>query len=630
MSHPRLALLALSAGTCALLVGATAEPLSPPAATATVRVPAQPPSPPPPAAPPLLLLPRAEASPRRVPDVTEPEVPDLRAEGKQHVLERTADGIVLTSAQRGVLGFMKNPAPSAPIRWAGFVDDDAILIATTNTLHRAATPEDAIAGKFEALDKLDPAATLLASANQLVVAAVPGPDGAYYESRDGGRHFTPAKRPAKQALVGLTVRSDGVIVAAIEKEQVEDERGHQEGVGAQIVTAKRPGAWTVGPLADVPYYGSVLTHHGDSIMVESPRKKQPDEYNTLGLDAKGRWTPAVSPGSWLSSRLTDNLVRIGASSERPGFPKPSKGGGSGGRRKIGCAGLGLSSGHVCHGASCLGHRAMLGPQPIARAFHDGVCRKKHVAPHTRTVQDFDEDACVSVAKTVTTDECNKSAPAQRTSTLLLRDGDERRVARLPSTCATGEVTGSGRASFVYCSAEHQGRPSILHVSPLGAFTEVASGIAGDLDVLGAESASDGTTVIFAKKAAWLCGAPGACVSVPHEHFLAARPLPFGRALVARSAGEHALQLELFGEPGAQPLRIVVSDNVIELETTAEGNVRLWTSRTMGWLASPAWMADLKGEPPVDAFLVRADGQLIPDLAAKEALLREVAAARAAR
>ena len=558
-----------------------------------------------------------------MPEVTEPEVPDLRAEGKQHVLERTVDGIVLTSAERGVLGFMKKPAPSAPIRWAGFVDDDAILIATTNTLHRAATPEDGIAGKFEALDKLDPAATLLASANKLVVAAVPDPDGAYYESRDGGRHFIPAKRPTKQALVDLTVRSDGVTVAALEEEQVAGKRGRKH-VGAQIVTAKRPGAWTAGPLA------AVLTHHGDSIVVESPRKKQPDESDTLGLDAKGRWTPAVSPGSWLSSRLTDNLVRIGTPSERPGFPKPSKGGGSGGRRKIGCAVLGLSSGLDCHGASCLGHRAMLGPQPIARAFHDGVCGKKHVAPRTRTVQAFDEDACAYVAKTVTTYECTQSEPARRTSTLLLRDGDERRVARLPSTCAAGEVTGSGRASFVYCSAEHQGRPSILHVSPLGAFTEVASGIAGDLDVLGAESASDGTTVIFAEKAAWLCGAPGACVSVPHENFLAARPLPFGRALVARSAGEHALQLELFGEPGAQPLRIAVSDNVLELETTAEGNVRLWTSRTWAKLASPASMASSKEEPPVDAFLVRADGKLIPDAAAKEALLRKVAAARAAR
>jgi|GEM_PF-4857989 len=621
MAPPRLALLALSAGTCALLICASAEPLSPPA-TATGRVPAQPPFPPPPAAPPLLLLPRAEASPRRVPEFTEPEVPDLRAEGKQHVLERTADGIVLTSAKRGVLGFMKNPAPSAPIRWAGFVGNDAILIATTNTLHRAATPEDAIAGKFEALDKLDPAATLLASANQLVVAAVPDPDGAYYESRDGGRHFTTAKRPAKEALVDLTVRSDGVIVAAIEKKQVTDERG-QKRVRAQIVTAKRPGAWTAGPLADA-FFGSMLTHHGDSIVVESPREEQPDEYDTLGLDAKGRWTPTDSPGSWLSSRWTDSLVRIDAPSERPGFPNPSK---SGSGRLIGA--LRHDSGPDCHGASCLGPRAMLGPPPIARAFHDGVCGRKHVAPRTSTIQ-YRDAAGEYAEKTFTTYECNKSAPAQRTSTLLLRDGDERRVVRLPSTCATGEITGSGRASFVYCSAEHQGRPSILHVSPLGAFTEVASGIAGDLDDLGAESASDGTTVIFAKKAAWICGAPGACVSVPHEQFLAARPLPFGRALVARSAGEHALQLELFGEPGAQPLRIAVSDNVLELETTAEGNVRLWTSRTWAKLAPPEWMAKLKGEPPVDAFLVRADGQLIPDPAAKEALLREVAAARAAR
>ncbi len=624
-----LALLALSASSSALLACAAAEPLPPPA-PAIVLLPAPPPPPPPPAAPPLLFVPRAEASPRRAPEVHTPAVPELRSEGKQHALQRTADGIVLISAERGVLGIVKSPAPSAPIRWAGFVDDDAVLIATGTTLHRAATPDDAVAGKLEALDKLDPAATLFASANKIVAAAVPGRDGAYYESRDGGRHFTTAKRPAKDALVDLAVRSDGVIVAAIEKEQVTNPGG-KKGVRAQIVVAKRPGAWTAGPLADA-FYGRVLTHHGDSIVVQSPKKEQPSEHERLGLDAKGRWILAEYPDSWLSSTWTDSRVRIDTPSERPGFSRPFKDGSGAVGGLVG--GLMGGSGSLCRGASCLGHRSVLGAPPTVRAFHDGVCAREHVTSKTNTYMDVGLHGKSSSEKTYTSSACDKSAPAQRASTLLLRDGDERRVARLPIGCASGEIVGSGRASFVYCGAEHQGRPSIHHVSPLGALTMVASGIARDLHLLGAESASDGTTVIFATEAAWICSvAAPACVSVPHDHFLAARPLPSGRALVVRSTGDHELQLELFGEPGAQPLRLAVNDNVLELEITAEGNVRLWTSRRLTRLTRVdpfTSMLPAKGEPPVDAFLVRADGQLVPDQAAKEAFLREVAAARAAR
>ncbi len=60
----------------------------------------------------------------------------------------------------------------------------------------------------------------------------------------------------------------------------------------------------------------------------------------------------------------------------------------------------------------------------------------------------------------------------------------------------------------------------------------------DPRLLGAESASDGTTVVMAEKAAWLCRPePAACVPVERKDLLAARPLPGGRALLAiRGAG----------------------------------------------------------------------------------------------
>src|SRR6185503_9694595 len=137
-----LSLIGLSSVLCSC--GGGAPPPPPPLPFIPIA-----PPPPPPAAPALLVVPRAEASPQRVPEPRAPKVAELRSEGKRHALERTADGIVVLSEERGVLGLLKSPARGAEVRWAGFVDDDAILIATHDALHRAATPDDAIAGKLE-------------------------------------------------------------------------------------------------------------------------------------------------------------------------------------------------------------------------------------------------------------------------------------------------------------------------------------------------------------------------------------------------------------------------------------------------------------------------------------------------
>src|SRR5262249_2976254 len=140
----------------------------------------------------------------------------------------------------------------------------------------------------------------------------------------------------------------------------------------------------------------------------------------------------------------------------------------------------------------LANRSALGPAPSVRAFHDGVCAKEHMIAHTEDV-DIVEGAGKEVKQeTYTYHTCDPSAAARRAPTLLLRSSDEPRVVRLPLSCAAGRVVGTDRASFVYCSGKHQCRPSIQHVSASGALTEVASSIAGDLEFLGAESASDGT------------------------------------------------------------------------------------------------------------------------------------------
>jgi len=329
---------------------------------------------------------------------------------------------------------------------------------------------------------------------------VPARLSSIYESRDDGRHFKPGKRPGKGAFVDLTVRSDGVIVAAIEKEQVTDEQG-KKGVHAQIFTSKNAGVWTAGPIAET-FYGSAITHHGDSVVVPSPSKKKPpsEEPDTLGLDAKGHWTLTSFPDPWLSFTWTDLRVEINAPIERPGFPKAEK------NRLSSLAGLMGGLGISCQGVECLGFRDALGPSPSAGAFHDGVCAKEGVKAHTELIRSFTSRENKWHEETHTTYDCDDDAPAERASTLLVRDGEERRMARLPLSWASGVILGSDRASFVYCNDEHRGRPSLLHVSPRGALTEVASGIPGDLDLFGAESASDGTTVLWFDEAAWICAA----------------------------------------------------------------------------------------------------------------------------
>jgi hypothetical protein len=557
-----------------------------------------------------LVIPRAEASPRRVPEQKTASVSRLRSEGKQHALERMADGIVVVSEERGAVGFLKSPAQGTAIRWAGFVEGDAILVATSDALYRAATPDDAIAGTFEALEKLDPAATMLASAGKVVVAAAPGAGGAFYESRDGGKHFAAGKRPASGPIADLAVRADGVIVVAIEKEPITDAHG-QKGLRAEVHVRRGAGAWSKGPLAEATY-DRVVTHRGDSITVLSPAKPgDKSRVERLGLDAKGKWVAADYPGSWLGFTWTNAYIEAEVPVERPGFPKPP------GKEE---GGLGLLGGLFrgdCRGFECLGNRSALGAPPPVRAFHDGQCDKGRVVTRTEKVKVLRSAGQEEREESHSWDECDPKAPVKRASTLVVREGEHARLARLPITCAAGRVVGTDRASFVYCSAKHAGRPSIHAVSPSGALAEVVSSAPDELEFYGAESVSDGTTVLFADKGVWVCRAGAACASVVHEGFLAARPLPGGRALVVRrGARTNQALLDLFGEPGAAPFRISAAGNVLEVEITAEGYIRLWTSPSLMRLESPESLARRRDAARIDGFLVRGDGKLVPDPAAK--------------
>ena len=576
-----------------------------------------PPAPPaaPASGPTLLVVPRAEATPTRAPKPPKPKLVPMESEGRRHALERTEEGILAMSEERGVLGFLPPVVAGAEIRWAGFVENDAVLIATRDALHRAASIDDAIAGKLEKLDAIDPAATMIASAGKVVVAVVPEAGGAYYESRDGGRRFSRAKRPTEGAILELAVRSDGAIVVAIDPERVEGAR-KDKSVRATIQVSRRPGAWTRGPRAESSY-GPMIAQSGDTLWVNalSGAKGEPA---ARALDQRGSWITFEHPDRWLGWTGTSVVIEPRVPHRRPGFPRPAKGGGVGGLLGgLGMGGLGVG----CRGVACLARRSLIAGAPLGGAFADSVCRAEDVRERSESYTLHDGRSATPKTDTWVIRECDPAAAPRRAATLLLR-GDTPRVARLPPTCATGRVLATDRAVFVRCSDEHRGRPALLHLAPSGAFTEVTAALHGDAPVSDAMSASDGTTFLLGDKRALLCrtGERASCVAVPREKLLAARPLPGGRALIARRGDdEHELVLELFGEPGSTPVRSLVVGNLLDLTLTADGHVRLWTSTSLGWMPEGKQAAKERDGRKLFAYRVGADGALYLDQAAQEAL-----------
>jgi hypothetical protein len=574
-----------------LALSACAEP--PPPVAPIVQV-APPPLPPlPPAPPPLLAVPRAEAAPRHRSTPRDPEHPELRSDGKRHAIRRTKDGIVVLSEDRGVIGILKD---SKEIHWAGFSADDAVLIARGDSLLRAATPDDAVLGRFDPLGTLDPSAPRIASGGKVVVAAAP--DGSLLlVSRDGGKRFVKEKPPAKGPIAEVQVRSDGVIVIAIDRGRIDGSR--DEARSMEIHVSRARGAWVKGPMA-VKAYGAAIARSGDALVIQVEKKGGKKE--RLGLDARGKWIRAAYPSPWLELAWTGSWISIQPPSPRPGIPKLLADDGGGLSDLLGVMG-GL--GARCRGVACLAHRTIVGGPPIAAAFHDGVCANEHVVERKETVDVYDAErgGRGSHPVTHTIRECAKDAPAARAATLLIRaSGADPVLSKLPTTCAAGRVLSTDVAAFVHCNGKHQGKSEILHVAASGAITEIGA-VAASMKLSHAESASDGTTVLSGNGVAWLCrtSAP-ACVALPPAGLLAALPVPGGRALVVRrGASDHDLVIELVGEQSAPvPFHLAVQDNVLDVELTAEGYVRLWTSPKLTYL-------DRK---KASRHLVRVDGVLV--------------------
>ncbi|MFT3768406.1 MAG: hypothetical protein QM820_23405 [Minicystis sp.] len=595
------ACLALALAGCATTITPPPAPRPDPVSSAPLLAPSDP------VPVPFLVVPAAEATPRVRLEEKQPESPRFRAEGKRHAIERTSDGVVVLSADRGILGFVAGP-PEA-IRAASFVEDDAVLVLGREGLRRAASPDDAVAGKLAPVGGkpgLDPAVTRLASAGKVVVAVSDAPDAPLLLSRDAGRTFAPWKRPAAGPLTDLAVRSDGVVVVLIEREK----RPHDgvTEIHADTWSARAGGAWEKGPSAAALWGGSPLASHGDALVVQVLQPGRTDDTETRGLDARGKWIAAGYPKPWLEHAWTGDRFGISPPEPRPGFPGADLSDGAGGLGLLG----GLAS--QASGVWCLRSRAFAGTPPRVRAFQDGVCAPEHVVQKTETYHvvgtgrepEHDEQHTFPI--------CDPKAPAQRTSTLLVRaEGAASRFVRLPASCAAGSITGTDRAAYVHCDGTHRGRDGLYRVGPDGALADVAAPIGSDVGFRGAESASDGTTALVSAKATWICRPDGrACPIAGGEEVLAARPLPGGRALIARrGADDHQLELEVFGQTGAQVVRVSVPGNLLEIEVTAAGHVRLWTHPTRAWLQRGDHARGLAASG-CSALLVRVDGSVVPD------------------
>ncbi|MDC0744772.1 hypothetical protein [Polyangium mundeleinium] len=530
-------------------------------------------------------------------------VVELRSEGKHHALERVAEGIVLLSDATGVLGFLKAPPGETSIRWAGFVENDAVLVLGARRIHRAATPADAVAGTFEALAELDADVTSLVSAGSHVVGAVPRAGGAVYTSHDGGRTFQRMKRPGKVDIAAMALRTDGALVLAVEDPL-------PPGMGRVTMEARTftrlPGSgFRAGPDVD----RNLVWQRGDTILARVA--DAPSRAKLHGLDAKGRWIPIDPPSPWLDFAWPAVTFGPGVERDRPGLPTPPVPGNepeTGWLLTHGWSGLRLPD--ECSKALCLRSRKPVPSAATVLAFSDGQCAKAHSElKHERREHRYRGGGATYARHRRV---CDTSHPLLRGGTVFVRHDGEDRLTRLPASCGSGWVSGNERSVFVYCEGERGSAPAMLHVTETGHIESLASKVPAHLELKGAEVAGDGTTVLFVNDGAWLCspGKPASCAPIERDRLLAARPLPRGRALLAREgANEGELALEVVGERVPARVTVTVPERVFELEVTEAGHVRLWLGVPSGEVAP----VEIAGERrDARAFLVRVDGTLDPE------------------
>jgi hypothetical protein len=553
---------------------------------------------------PLFTIDAVERSVARSRGNAPSQVSPLQASGLHHALSRIEQGVVLVGETEGVVGFLGTPVPGAGVDWAGFVDNDAVLVATRGELYRAESAAAAVAGTFQRVGALPTGVRSLASAGKWVVAASLFDDRLFFVSKDAGRKFEPAKRPGGM-LADVAVRGDGTMVAAIDTAASPSAPPNLH-YGTLHVHRAGATAWTAGPVAQVPNGVPLLAVTGDAI-VATAQGEGGDFRKThvVGLDAHGAWVPTDVTGYWLDAFAFAGFD-IHPPPPRPGYPKAVASGAA-------PAAFGMLGGRLgpprerCEGVMSLRsdvHPFFPGVNRV-RAFNDGGCAPSDVetAPASGSAPAYPR--------------CRSDAPAAHPPTLLIAGPGSARVVRLPPTCPHGRVLSTDYAAFVLCSGTHRGHAAVLELGAQDAFAEVFGDpralLASDPSKLLIESATDGTTVLSAPGFALVCGAAAPCVAVSGDDLLRARPLAKRRALVARRGGnDHQLVLEVVGE-ARTPVQVAVNPYLLEIAVDDAGYVVLWTSVKMAYLP---FVLPPSGPPrDVDAFLVGSNGSLYPAPAA---------------
>lgn len=576
------------------------------------------PSPPSTVAPKPVQIANAELSPRAVAH-REVQYARLRSEGVSHALERNRFGIVLMSEDAGVLGFLRSPGgepDASEVAWAGFVSEDALVVLHRDTWYRAASLHDAQAGRFVPLShRVEPGPKIFASGGGKRIAyAFPSPPRLFV-SDDNGQSFSERKPPETTQILGLQVRRDGVIVIAHDAGKTRNTWGHDDQL-AQVYASRGTG-WKKGPRSQSHDAPSVISHVGDVVTV-ALEKIRGQEYEARALTRDGQWASPARTGAYLDFAYPSNRFFPEPAVARPPYP-------TGGARAdefgagdlLGVLGGNLSD--ACRGATCLSHRSFVGMSPNLHALNDGVCPASDVVARKETLHVVSTDGKPAHDEEITHQECDPAKVPTRTSALVFPTQEGWLLGRLPAFCASGTIVGTPALSLLACDGQHRGQAGLfaLRKGSGMSFEQVANmppDAERDGRFRGAESATDGTTVIAMRRAVYLCAPAAAdrspsCAPLPPERLLAARPLPRGRALLAlRGATDDELELQVTGGEWRLP-SVRIPGNLLEFETTERGFVRLWTHpRQEHWTS----VANPKYAREVAAFIVLIDGSLQRD------------------
>lgn len=394
-----------------------------------------------------LRIANAGASPRPTPDEDATYV-RLRSEGLTHALERNALGIALMSEANGVEGFMKSPSGDVraeDVRWAGFVEKDALVVLVGETLHRAESMQDARDGQFASLPyRVSPGAHLFRSGGGKVIAYAQSSPARLYVSTDSGKTFSERKLPEQVPVIDLEVRRDGVIVLAHDRGKKKNSWNHEDQL-AQIYVS-RDATWTKGPRVQTYDASTAIAQHGDAITISSESSDAAkDDDGERGLTRNGTWVSASESRGYLDFANASRWFSPNPPTARPGYPSNRANASEPDLPDL----VGGVMGTACAGVTCVSNRPFSGTSPRISVLHDGVCAASDVVTRKETVVIASVDGKPAHPEEIAHRECDPTKSAVRTALLAVPTLEAMRLSRLPSSCASGEIVGTAAAAFLF-------------------------------------------------------------------------------------------------------------------------------------------------------------------------------------